>query len=87
MYRQVLRPTGGYMTIIQMVNQGDVLSLVFMGIIIAAIIAMIIFFKNELIKAHSEVKSDQPAASNVQKTGNGAVTAAISAAVNEFEKK
>jgi uncharacterized protein (UPF0333 family) len=75
------------MTIVDMVNQGDVLSLIFMGVIFAAIIAMIFFFKNQLIKTRSEVKTDQPAASNVQKSGNEAVTAAISAAVKEYEKK
>jgi hypothetical protein len=75
------------MTIVDMVNQGDVLSLIFMGIIFAAIIAMIFFFRNGLIKTRSEVKGDQPAVSNIQRKGNEAVTAAISAAVNEYEKK
>jgi Na+-transporting methylmalonyl-CoA/oxaloacetate decarboxylase gamma subunit len=74
------------MTIVEMVNQGDVLSLLMMGIIIVAIMAMIVFFKNELIKVYSEPKSDQPVVSTAKKAKNEAVTAAISAAVNEYEK-
>jgi hypothetical protein len=53
---------------------------------------MMWFFKNELKKAHGEKKNDQftgsvsPVVSNTQQSGNSAVTAAISAAVNEYRK-
>jgi CHASE3 domain sensor protein len=74
------------MTIIEMIKEGNVLDLVIMAVIIVGIIAMILFFNRELKKSTAENENDQPAVSNVQKTGNDAVTAAISAAVNEYGK-
>jgi CHASE3 domain sensor protein len=81
-----INPTGGSMTLIDMIKQGNSFGLVIMGIIIVGILAMIIFFNNELKKSYQEKKNDQPVASNIQRTGNDAVTAAISAAVNEYGK-
>jgi heme/copper-type cytochrome/quinol oxidase subunit 2 len=72
-----------------MINQGDVLSLLFMGVIFVGIIAMALFFYNSLKKAHGEKKNDPAvgsAFSRAQPSGNSAVTAAISAAVNEYRK-
>jgi hypothetical protein len=74
------------MTIIEMIKNGNALNLVIMTVIIAGIIAMIMFFNNELKKSYGGKKNDQPVASTIQKTGNDAVTAAISAAVNEYGK-
>ena len=81
------------MTIVEMIKQGNTLSLFIMAVIIAGILAMMYFFYNELKKAHGEKKNDQfkgsvsPVVSNIQQSGNSAVTAAISAAVNEYRKK
>jgi hypothetical protein len=81
------------MTIVEMVNQGNVPYMLLMGAIIVGILAMATFFYNELKKAHGEKKNDQfvasvsPVVSNTQQLGNSAVTAAISAAVNEYRKK
>ncbi|WP_461246228.1 hypothetical protein [Treponema sp. R6D11] len=79
------------MTIMDMVNQGNVPSMLIMGVIIVGILAMIWFFNNELKKAHGEKKNDQSVGSgsvvfSTQQSGNSAVTAAISAAVNEYRK-
>ena len=74
------------MTIMDMINQGNYGALAIMGVIIVGILAMMWFFKNELKKAHGEKKNDQftgsvsPVVSNIQQSGNSAVTAAISAA-------
>jgi uncharacterized membrane protein len=79
------------MTIVEMVNQGNVPYLLLMGAIIVGILAMATFFYRELKKAHgeSEKKNDSAVGSVVfssQQSGNSAVTAAISAAVNEYRK-
>ncbi|GBU26824.1 hypothetical protein R84B8_00339 [Treponema sp. R8-4-B8] len=80
------------MSIMDMVNQGNVAGLAIMGVIIVGILAMIWFFSNELKKAHGEKKNDQSVGSvgsvfsGTQQSGNSAVTAAISAAVNEYRK-
>jgi hypothetical protein len=74
------------MTLIEMIRQGNSLNLFIMGVIIVGIIAMIWFFNNELKKSYGEKKNDQPVVSTIQRTGNNAVTAAISAAVNEYGK-
>jgi len=78
------------MTIMSIVRDGDISSMLLMAVIIAGILAMMFFFYNELKKAHGEKKNDKsvgPVFSGTQKIGNDAVTAAISAAVNEYRKK
>jgi len=76
------------MTIMDMVNQGNYAALAIMGVIIVGILAMMLFFYRELKKSHGELekKNDQPVVSTIRQTGNDAVTAAISAAVNEYRK-
>jgi len=77
------------MTIVDIVNQGNVPSMLLMAVIIAGILAMMTFFYNELKKAHGEKKNDQSVGSvfsGTQQSGNSAVTAAISAAVSEYRK-
>ena len=77
------------MTIMDMVNQGNYAALAIMGVIILGILAMMLFFYKELKKSHGEVekKNDRPVVSTIRQTGNNdAVTAAISAAVNEYRK-
>jgi hypothetical protein len=69
-----------------MIRNGSALNLVIMVAILAGIVAMICFFNNELKKSYGEKKNDQPVGSSIQRTGNNAVTAAISAAVNEYRK-
>ena len=78
-------------TLMEMINKGDFLSLLLMGVIFAGIIAMALFFYGALKKAHGEAekKNDRSVGSVVfssQQSGNSAVTAAISAAVNEYRK-
>jgi len=77
------------MTIMDMVHHGNFSALLLMAVIFAGILAMMAFFYNELKKAHGEKKNDSAvgsAFSGVQQSGNSAVTAAISAAVNEYRK-
>jgi len=77
------------MTIMSIVRDGDISSMLLMAVIILGILAMMAFFYNELKKAHGEKKNDQsvgPVFSGTKQTGNDAVTAAISAAINEYEK-
>jgi hypothetical protein len=76
------------MTIMDMVNKGNYAALALMGVIIVGILAMMLFFYRELKKTHGEAekKNDQPVVSTIRQTGNDAVTAAISAAVNEYRK-
>jgi len=79
------------MTIVEMVNQGNVSYMLLMGAIIVGIFAMAAFFYRELKKARGELekKNDQSVGSVVfssQQSGNSAVPAAISAAVNEYRK-
>jgi hypothetical protein len=77
------------MTIIEIVKHGNAGSMLLMAVIIAGILAMMAFFYNELKKAHGEKKNDSAvgsAFSRSQQSGNSAVTAAISAAVNEYRK-
>ncbi|MCL1958527.1 MAG: hypothetical protein FWF68_02885 [Spirochaetes bacterium] len=79
------------MTIMDMINQGNVLALLFMGAIIAGILAMYFFFNNALKKNDEEKKNDPSVGSSFRRSGNSTVTApvtaAISAAVNEYRKK
>jgi len=76
------------MTIMDMVHQGNFSGLAIMAVIIAGILTMMWFFNRELKKSHEEKKNDQPVVSTIiRQTGNDAVTAAISAAVNEYRKK
>jgi len=79
------------MTIMDMFHQGNFAALAIMAVIIVGILAMMLFFYRELKKTHGEMekKNEQPVASavfNTQQSGNSAVTAAISAAVNEYRK-
>jgi len=79
------------MTIVQIFGQGNVPYMLLMGAIVIGILAMASFFYKELKKAHGETekKNDQSVGSVVfssQQSGNSAVTAAISAAVNEYRK-
>jgi len=79
------------MTIVQIFSQGNVPYMLLMGAIVIGIFAMATFFYRELKKAHGEAekKNDQSVGSVVfssQQSGNSAVTAAISAAVNEYRK-
>jgi len=77
------------MTIMDIVKNGNVGAMLLMAVIIAGILAMMAFFYNELKKAHGEKKNDLAvgsAFSGVSQSGNSAVTAAISAAVNEYRK-
>jgi len=79
------------MTIVQIFSQGNVPYMLLMAVIIAGILAMMLFFYRELKKTHGEIekKNDQSVGSAVfstQQSGNSAVIAAISAAVNEYRK-
>jgi hypothetical protein len=76
------------MTILNMIHQGNFAALAIMGVIIAGILAMMLFFNKELQRSHGETekKNDRPVVSTIRQTGNDAVTAAISAAVNEYRK-
>jgi hypothetical protein len=77
------------MTIMSIVRDGDVPSMLLMAVIIIGILAMMFFFYNELKKAHGEKKNDKsvgPVFSGTKQTGNDAITAAITAAVNEYQK-
>jgi len=79
------------MTIIEMIEQGNFVSLAIMLVIIAGILAMVFFFHRELKRAHGETekKNEQAVGSvtfNTRQSGNSAITAAISAAVNEYRK-
>ncbi|MDR0322553.1 MAG: sodium pump decarboxylase subunit gamma [Treponema sp.] len=73
------------MTINEMLIQGNVLNLFIMGIIFVIMIILISIIGNG-IAARSAGDKEQPAAPSIQRAGNDAVTAAISAAVNEHRK-
>jgi len=73
------------MTLLEMVEQGQVWQLVWMGVLFILMIIMISFIgKPGKTGAEKEIQSDTSAN---QKSGNSlAVTAAITAAVNEYRK-
>ncbi|MDR1059472.1 MAG: OadG family protein [Treponema sp.] len=83
------------MTIVEMLEQSGVLTLLGMGIVFAFLIVMIICVSlvGRIIRAFDQGKDvGAPAKAGVSPAGpagradNGAVTAAISAAVNEYRK-
>ena len=78
------------MTIFDMLGQSGVLTLLGMGVVFSFLIIMVITINltGKIINKSAYEKEVQPVVSNVQKTEDiFAVTAAISAAVNEYRKK
>ena len=70
------------MTLFDMIQQGDVFHLIGMGVLFVLMVLMI----NAIGSGKSPAKT-VPQAQPVQKSGNaGEVTAAITAAVNEYRK-
>jgi len=77
------------MTIFDMLEQSGVLTLLGMGIVFSFLLIMVVCISlaGKVINALGLNNNAAPAVSTVQKTGNdAAVTAAISAAVNEYRK-
>jgi len=77
------------MTIFDMLEQSGVLTLLGMGIVFSFLLILVIFVTlvGKVIKALGLNVNAAPAVSTAQKTGNdAAVTAAISAAVNQYRK-
>jgi len=78
--------SGGAMTIFDMLEQSGVLTLLGMGVVFGFLITMVIVVSvaGKIIGKVVKDEGDNTAAP--QKPGNGAVQAAISAAVNEYRK-
>jgi|TergutMp193P3_1026864.scaffolds.fasta_scaffold03447_4 oxaloacetate decarboxylase gamma subunit len=77
------------MTIFDMLEQSGVLTLLGMGVVFGFLIILIfaISATGKIINRSVNEREVQPAVSSVQKTGTDqGVTAAISAAVNEYRK-
>ncbi|MDR1839565.1 MAG: OadG family protein [Treponema sp.] len=77
------------MTIFDMLEQSGILTLLGMGVVFSFLLIMVIFITTvgKIINASNLNNNAAPAVSAVQKTGDdAAVTAAISAAVNEYRK-
>jgi len=77
------------MTIFDMLGQSGVLTLLGMGVVFGFLIIMVIAITGtgKVIGNFVREKNVQPAVSTVQKAGDtSAITAAISAAVNEYRK-
>jgi oxaloacetate decarboxylase gamma subunit len=72
-----------------MLEQSGILTLLGMGVVFSFLLIMVIFITTvgKIINASNSNNNSEPAVSTVQKTGDdAAVTAAISAAVNEYRK-
>jgi len=77
------------MTIFGMLEQSGVLTLLGMGVVFSFLVILIfaITAMGKIVSKFVPEKEGKPAVSTVQRTGNDAsVTAAISAAVNEYRK-
>jgi len=76
------------MTIFDMLEQSGVLTLLGMAIVFSFLLILVVFvtLAGKVIKALGLNVNAAPAVSAVQKTGDAGVTAAISAAVNEYRK-
>jgi len=77
------------MTLTKMIAQGDVFQLIMMGIIFIAMIILLSLLGKGIAARSAADKDKQVSApaSVVTKTGNNdAVTAAITAAINEYKK-
>jgi oxaloacetate decarboxylase gamma subunit len=77
------------MTILDMLGQSGVLTILGMGIVFSFLLIMVICISmvGKIINAPSSDRNAEPVVSTVQKTvNNAAVTAAISAAVNQYRK-
>jgi len=74
------------MTLMEMIQKGDVFNLIIMAVLFAAITIMIVVIGNGKAAAMKEAQASAPAITE-QKAGNmTAVTAAITAAVNTYKK-
>jgi len=69
----------------EMLEQGNIFSLVVMGIIFTLMILMILKIGKEVMVKPSVSKESQPVVSAAGKTGDN-ITAAIVAAINEYRK-
>jgi len=76
------------MTIFDMLEQSGALTLLGMGVVFSFLIIMIfaITGMGKIVGKFAREKEGSPAVSSIQKTGNDAVTAVITAAVNEYRK-
>ena len=77
------------MTIFEMLEQSGILTMLGMGVVFSFLIIMIfaISLMGKIIGRFVRTRDVQPVVSAVQRMGNdAAVTAAISAAVNEYRK-
>jgi oxaloacetate decarboxylase gamma subunit len=83
--------TGGFMTIVEMLGQSGVLTLLGMAVVFGFLFILVIAVSltGKFIHVAGADSDIQPAAAGGSVpagTGNAAVTAAISAAVNEYQK-
>jgi len=73
------------MTLIEMLNQGNVFNLVSMGVIFLLMIIMISALGRGVMGKATAEKEEQPAAA-AGRTQNDVITAVITAAINEYRK-